>query len=128
MLNSWFSQWNRCEQTISLYALLSRVSAEQARFLMLVLEHNLQARSEGDKQDLEGVAEQANSAGKLVTFLAIWCFDAMSRLLSLLVVRTCSCRVTVSWRVRCVARDTERPGYQLPMVLRKLLKTRWRTP
>jgi hypothetical protein len=63
VLNSWFSQWNRSEQTISLYALLTRVSAEQASFLMLVLEHNLKARSESDKQDLDGVTKQANSSG-----------------------------------------------------------------
>jgi hypothetical protein len=62
VLNSWFSQWNRSEQTISLYALLTRVSAEQASFLMLVLEHNLKARSESDKQDLDGVTKQANSS------------------------------------------------------------------
>lgn len=51
-----------------MYALLSRVSAEQARFLMLVLEHNLKARSETGKQDLDGVAEQANSAGEQEIF------------------------------------------------------------
>ena len=46
---------------------------------MLVLEHNLKARSESDKQDLDGVAKQANSAGELWAFPVVCFFDKAAR-------------------------------------------------
>ncbi|CAG5095680.1 Similar to samd4a: Protein Smaug homolog 1 (Xenopus laevis) [Cotesia congregata] len=47
-----FSQWNECEQTVVLYALLRRIPAVQARFLAQALQHSLIARSELDTQEL----------------------------------------------------------------------------
>ena len=59
----WFTQWNVSEQTIALYALLARVSAEQSRFLSLLLENNLKAKS-GALADMDETERQANDPGK----------------------------------------------------------------
>eukprot|EP00118_Oscarella_pearsei_P004010 m.16634 g.16634 ORF g.16634 m.16634 type:complete len:689 (+) comp27049_c0_seq1:191-2257(+) len=56
---SWFAQWNLSEQTVALYALLCRVSAEQARFLSLVLENNLKTKSDA-RVDMDTIERQAN--------------------------------------------------------------------
>ena len=61
LLAEWFQDWNSCEQTIALYSLLSRVSATQARFLSLVLEHTLKTGC--DSQELHKMERQANDAG-----------------------------------------------------------------
>lgn len=63
-LAEWFQDWNSCEQTIALYSLLSKVSATQARFLSLVLEHSL--KNGCDSQELSKLETQANSTRKQV--------------------------------------------------------------
>ena len=64
-LTEWFQDWNSCEQTIALYSLLSKVSAIQARFLSLVLEHSL--KNGCDSQELTRLERQANNAGTQLT-------------------------------------------------------------
>lgn len=61
-LTEWFQAWNSCEQTIALYSLLSKVSAIQARFLSLVLEHSL--KNGYDSKELTRLEELANDAGE----------------------------------------------------------------
>ncbi len=61
LLAEWFQDWNSCEQTIALYSLLSKVSATQARFLSLVLEHSL--KNGCDSQELNRLEKQANNSG-----------------------------------------------------------------
>lgn len=60
--SSWFLECNQCEQTIALYSLLTKVSATQARFFSLVLEHILQGGQ--DKQELARMEADANDPGK----------------------------------------------------------------
>ncbi|XP_051162900.1 protein Smaug homolog 1 [Leptopilina boulardi] len=47
-----FSQWNECEQTVVLYALLRRIPAVQARFLAHAVQHSLHSVTELDSQEL----------------------------------------------------------------------------
>lgn len=47
-----FSQWNECEQTVVLYALLREIPAVQARFLAQAVQHSLLSVSELDNQEL----------------------------------------------------------------------------
>ncbi|XP_011148938.1 protein Smaug homolog 1 isoform X1 [Harpegnathos saltator] len=47
-----FSQWNECEQTVVLYALLRRMPAVQARFLAEAVQHTLHSVSQLDTQEL----------------------------------------------------------------------------
>ena len=47
-----FSQWNDCEQTVVLYALLRRIPAVQARFLAHAVQHSLHSVTELDSQEL----------------------------------------------------------------------------
>ncbi|XP_015184329.1 PREDICTED: protein Smaug homolog 1 [Polistes dominula] len=47
-----FSQWNECEQTVVLYALLRRIPAAQARFLAHAIQHSLHAVSDLDTLEL----------------------------------------------------------------------------
>ena len=65
ILATWFKEWNSCEQTIALYSLLSKVSATQARFLFLVLEHTLKNGS--DSQELNRMEGDANNPGRATT-------------------------------------------------------------
>ena len=74
-LTEWFQAWNSCEQTIALYSLLSKVSAVQARFLSLVLEHSL--KNGYDSKELTRLEKLANDASKspslyLVCCVCIW--------------------------------------------------------
>ncbi|XP_014208090.1 protein Smaug homolog 1 [Copidosoma floridanum] len=46
-----FSQWNECEQTVVLYALLRRIPAVQARFLAQAVQHSLHSVTELDSQE-----------------------------------------------------------------------------
>lgn len=55
-----FSQWNECEQTVVLYALLRRIPAVQARFLAHAVQHSLHSVTELDSQELN-----ANNPGKV---------------------------------------------------------------
>lgn len=55
-----FSQWNECEQTVVLYALLRRIPAVQARFLVQAIQHSLHSVLELDSQELN-----ANNPGKI---------------------------------------------------------------
>lgn len=61
-LATWFQEWNQCEQTIALYSLLTKVSATQARFFSLVLEHTL--KNGQDSQELARMENDANNPGK----------------------------------------------------------------
>lgn len=62
-----FSQWNECEQTVVLYALLRRIPAVQARFLAQAVQHSLHSVSELDTQELN-----ANNSGmKVKNFLLV---------------------------------------------------------
>ena len=65
-LTEWFQAWNSCEQTIALYSLLSKVSAIQARFLSLVLEHSLM--NGYDSQELTRLEKLANDASEYRLF------------------------------------------------------------
>lgn len=47
-----FSQWNECEQTVVLYALLRRIPAVQARFLAQAVQHSLHSVSELDIKEI----------------------------------------------------------------------------
>ncbi|XP_015120993.1 protein Smaug homolog 1 isoform X1 [Diachasma alloeum] len=47
-----FSQWNECEQTVVLYALLREIPAVQARFLAQAVQHSLLSVSDLDTQEL----------------------------------------------------------------------------
>lgn len=47
-----FSQWNECEQTVVLYALLRRLPAVQARFLAQAVQHALHSVSELDIKEI----------------------------------------------------------------------------
>nr|XP_012229962.1 PREDICTED: protein Smaug homolog 1 isoform X2 [Linepithema humile] len=47
-----FSQWNECEQTVVLYALLRRIPAVQARFLAQAVQHSLHSVSELDTKEI----------------------------------------------------------------------------
>lgn len=59
-----FSQWNECEQTVVLYALLRRIPAVQARFLVQAIQHSLHSVLELDSQELN-----ANNPGELITII-----------------------------------------------------------
>ncbi|KYN28901.1 PREDICTED: protein Smaug homolog 1 [Trachymyrmex cornetzi] len=47
-----FSQWNECEQTVVLYALLRIIPAVQARFLSQAIEHSLHSVAELDTKEI----------------------------------------------------------------------------
>ncbi|KAH0949879.1 hypothetical protein HN011_002002 [Eciton burchellii] len=47
-----FSQWNECEQTVVLYALLRRIPAVQARFLAQAVQHALHSVTELDTKEI----------------------------------------------------------------------------
>lgn len=47
-----FSQWNECEQTVVLFALLRRIPAPQAKFLAQAVQHSLHSVSELDTQEI----------------------------------------------------------------------------
>lgn len=55
-----FSQWNECEQTVVLYALLRRIPTMQARFLAQAVQHSLHSVSDLDMQEIN-----ANNPGRL---------------------------------------------------------------
>lgn len=59
-----FSQWNECEQTVVLYALLRRLPAIQARFLAQAVQHSLHSVTELDSKEIN-----ANSAGKHMEYI-----------------------------------------------------------
>ena len=60
-LTRMFSQWNACEQTVVLYALLRRVPVIQARFLAQAVDHNLPNTPEMNALELA-----ANNPGNVV--------------------------------------------------------------
>lgn len=80
MLAEWFQDWNSCEQTIALYSLLSKVSATQARFLSLVLEHSL--KNGCDSAELSRLEKQANNSGFLSSLHSQNEEQALSQLLA----------------------------------------------
>lgn len=51
-LTRMFCQWNECEQTVVLYALLRNIPAVQARFLSLAIEHSLHSVAELDTKEI----------------------------------------------------------------------------
>lgn len=63
-LAAWFQDWSHCEQTIVLYSLLSKVSATQAHFLCLVLEHRL--KNSADSKELIKMETESNNPGELL--------------------------------------------------------------
>jgi len=60
-----FSQWNECEQTVVLYALLRRIPAVQARFLAQAVQHALHSVTELDTKEIN-----ANNAGNTVLMIS----------------------------------------------------------
>lgn len=60
-LSTWFQNWTPCDQTNALCSLLSKVTATQAKFLILVLE-NMQKNGH-DTQDLARMESDANNPG-----------------------------------------------------------------
>ncbi|XP_014485347.1 PREDICTED: protein Smaug isoform X2 [Dinoponera quadriceps] len=52
-LTRMFSQWNPCEQTVVIYALLRYIPAVQARFLAEVVQHKLHSVSQLDAQEIQ---------------------------------------------------------------------------
>ena len=68
-LTEWFQAWNSCEQTIALYSLLSKVSAVQARFLSLVLEHSL--KNGYDSKELTRLEKLANDSSECVSVCVV---------------------------------------------------------
>jgi hypothetical protein len=68
-LTEWFQAWNSCEQTIALYSLLSKVSAVQARFLSLVLEHSL--KNGYDSKELTRLEKLANDASESLVCVCV---------------------------------------------------------
>lgn len=67
LVTEWFQSWNSCEQTIALYSLLSKVTATQARFLSLVLEHSL--KNGFNSAELAKLEKQANNASECDVFI-----------------------------------------------------------
>ncbi|XP_046432914.1 protein Smaug homolog 1 isoform X1 [Neodiprion virginianus] len=72
-----FSQWNECEQTVVLYALLRRIPAVQARFLAQAVQHSLHSVSELNSQELN-----ANSPGFINSLLSETTETAINQLLT----------------------------------------------
>jgi len=59
-----FSQWNECEQTVVLYALLRRIPAVQARFLAQAVQHALHSVTELDTKEIN-----ANNTGNSILMI-----------------------------------------------------------
>ncbi|KZC11322.1 Protein Smaug like protein 2 [Dufourea novaeangliae] len=72
-----FSQWNECEQTVVLYALLRRIPGVQARFLAQAVQHSLHSVSELDTQELN-----ANNSGFINSLLSESTEVAINQLLT----------------------------------------------
>ncbi|KAK0086293.1 hypothetical protein PV325_001840 [Microctonus aethiopoides] len=72
-----FSQWNECEQTVVLYALLRRIPAVQARFLAQAVQHSLHSLSELDSLELN-----ANNPAFITSLLTESTDVAINQLLS----------------------------------------------
>ncbi|XP_046749622.1 protein Smaug homolog 1 isoform X2 [Diprion similis] len=72
-----FSQWNECEQTVVLYALLRRIPAVQARFLAQAVQHSLHSVSELNSQELN-----ANNPGFINSLLSETTETAINQLLT----------------------------------------------
>lgn len=85
-LSDWFISWNECEQVVTLYSLLRKITSTQARFLAQVLEHILQNCTDSDAQE-----SYANDAGKSSFQLWFSCFVLLSwdyfRFLVLVILR-----------------------------------------
>nr|CAD7438828.1 unnamed protein product [Timema bartmani] len=60
-----FEQWNECEQTVALYALLKRLTPAKARFLSLALDQSL-----ANCVELQLHEHQANNSGYISSLLA----------------------------------------------------------
>lgn len=65
-VSEWFILWNECEQVVTLYSLLRKITSTQAKFLAQVLEHILQNCSDCDSQE-----NFANDPGKFLKIVCI---------------------------------------------------------
>lgn len=72
-----FSQWNECEQTVVLYALLRRLPAIQARFLAQAVQHSLHSVTELDSKEIN-----ANSAAYVNSLMSESTEVALTHLLT----------------------------------------------
>lgn len=84
-----FSQWNECEQTVVLYALLRRIPAVQARFLAQAVEHSLHSVSELDTKEIN--ANNPSNYNAYILFRNNNIYDFFNRICNIYHIHTCVC-------------------------------------